>query len=87
MTSFYDNRHFMFEIVNAVLWGTIGVYVVSMYYRRVNPYLLLASLALVYGYASQYILKYWSEKKTKSALKGSGHSSASHSTTKKVSGK
>jgi len=63
--SFYDNRHFMFEIINAVLWGTIGVYMVSMYYRRINPYLLLGGLALIMGYASQFILKYWSAHEVK----------------------
>jgi len=65
MSSFYDNRHFMFEIINAVLWGTFGVYMVNMYAMRFNPYLLFGGLALIYGYASQYILKYWSSHQMK----------------------
>jgi len=59
------DKNFMFEIINAILWGTFGVYFVNMYAMRFNPHLLFGGLALIYGYASQYILKYWTTKSAK----------------------
>ena len=55
--------NYMSHIVNAVLWGTVGVYMVQRYALSVTPALLFGGLALIYSVGTDYAMMYYNKYK------------------------
>ena len=54
----------MSHVINAALWGTVGVFMVARYGLSVTPPLLFAGLALIYSVGTDYISQYMAQYKS-----------------------